>query len=90
MIRVLSKEAHSLSGLVELIENSGSLSFLEHCEPNPCQNGGTCNEIKEGYECICSSGFKGSDCEGKEDKQLNVIVCSQRAKTLITYVQQTT
>lgn len=35
-----------------------------HCEGDPCMNGATCNEVRDGYECICPTGFKGTDCEG--------------------------
>ena len=35
------------------------------CDPNPCQNGGTCTVIVKGYECTCAAGFMGSHCEGK-------------------------
>ena len=35
-----------------------------HCIPNPCQNGATCNEVKDGYECQCTPGYKGTDCDG--------------------------
>lgn len=35
-----------------------------HCSPSPCQNGATCNEVKDGYECMCAPGYKGTDCDG--------------------------
>jgi EGF-like domain. len=42
------------------------LFFLSaHCDGDPCMNGATCNEVREGYECVCPTGFKGTDCEGK-------------------------
>lgn len=35
------------------------------CNPNPCQNGGTCNDRSElnRVECVCPPGFIGSKCE---------------------------
>ena len=40
------------------------LRLVGHCEGDPCMNGATCNEVRDGYECICPTGFKGTDCEG--------------------------
>ena len=34
------------------------------CEPNPCQNGGTCTETHGTYQCDCSPGWSGLSCEG--------------------------
>ncbi len=33
------------------------------CQPNPCQNGGTCSEQGTGYVCMCPDGFSGASCE---------------------------
>ena len=35
------------------------------CDPNPCQNGGTCvlNGLGMSYICDCSSGYEGIFCE---------------------------
>ena len=35
----------------------------DHCAPNPCQNGGTCQDNPTGYTCTCPTGFSGTDCE---------------------------
>ncbi|KAK2157989.1 hypothetical protein LSH36_179g02007 [Paralvinella palmiformis] len=37
------------------------------CEPNPCQNNGSCYYVRGDpeYECQCESGFVGNNCEYK-------------------------
>ena len=36
---------------------------IDECDPNPCQNGGTCNDGINSYKCECVSGFNGTNCE---------------------------
>ena len=33
------------------------------CDTLPCQNGGTCLDVTDGYACSCVSGFYGKTCE---------------------------
>ena len=42
----------------------------DDCNPNPCQNGGTCTDDVGGYICTCQPGFTGTDCE------INIDDCS--------------
>ena len=36
---------------------------IDECGSSPCQNGGTCTDLVDGYTCTCSAGYTGSDCE---------------------------
>ena len=36
---------------------------INECESNPCEHGGTCTDMQDGYSCACESGFTGSECE---------------------------
>jgi hypothetical protein len=34
----------------------------DHCSPNPCANGGTCENGATGYTCNCTPGYTGANC----------------------------
>ena len=37
---------------------------INECASDPCQNGGTCVDMVDGYECLCTdTGYEGTDCE---------------------------
>lgn len=35
---------------------------IDECQPNPCQNGGTCYDRVNGYECACTPTYMGKNC----------------------------
>ncbi|GFU48833.1 hypothetical protein NPIL_612961, partial [Nephila pilipes] len=37
------------------------------CTENPCKNGGTCKDVKNGFECVCPSPYSGKICDTKAD-----------------------
>ncbi|XP_071853924.1 uncharacterized protein [Apostichopus japonicus] len=37
--------------------------FRTFCSSSPCQNLGTCQDLRDRYECICPRGFAGANCE---------------------------
>ena len=43
---------------------------IDECAPDPCHNGGTCEDGVNEYTCQCSAGYTGTNCEdGKYDHQ---------------------
>ncbi|XP_060574323.1 coagulation factor XII-like [Ruditapes philippinarum] len=34
----------------------------DKCSPNPCENGGTCDNQEDGYYCTCTDGYEGLMC----------------------------
>ena len=37
-------------------------NYIGTCIPNPCMNGGNCEEISNDYICQCTSGYVGKNC----------------------------
>ena len=36
---------------------------IDECGSNPCENGGTCTDLQDGYSCACEPGFTGTVCQ---------------------------
>jgi len=56
-------EADTITGeiLGFFVESSSS---SDACDPNPCQNDGTCQDIGNGnYKCECPGVYGGDNCE---------------------------
>ena len=35
---------------------------IDDCESTPCENGGTCEDGVNSYNCTCMPGYSGHDC----------------------------
>ncbi|KAB0800392.1 hypothetical protein PPYR_06132 [Photinus pyralis] len=48
------------------------------CINNPCLNGGTCNPLSNSYNCTCSQGYTGANCDTdiNECKYTGMSVCN--------------
>ena len=52
----------TFSGLI----NSSLFSVANECNSQPCQNGGVCRDVRQGYYCECPGSFTGKNCERRE------------------------
>ena len=41
-------------------------SEIFECASSPCQFGGTCEDLVDGYKCHCTTAFEGAHCERRE------------------------
>lgn len=39
---------------------------LRPCLSSPCMNGATCEDMSDGYSCVCTEGYTGIHCETGE------------------------
>ena len=35
---------------------------INDCDPNPCENGGSCTDGVDSYSCTCVAGYTSDDC----------------------------
>lgn len=54
---------------------------LSVCHPNPCYNGGSCDENNSGFVCICPETYKGALCKGERQ-----FVTLNRAAQSVNYI----
>ena len=47
---------------------------IDDCQPQPCQNNGTCHDLVNNYRCECLVGFNGTNCENSMKISSRVIL----------------
>ena len=63
---------------------NGSLLTVENpCDPNPCQNNGSCVPNSGAVECECSDQFQGVRCEEMIPDASELCVCSVSVKFIL-------
>ena len=63
------------------------------CAPNPCTNGGTCEDKVNNYTCTCPMGYAGRNCQESESvvnvHLLETIITEQyREVFFLTFLKQ--
>ena len=51
------------STTIQSNESIFSILDIDKCASSPCQNGGTCTNMVNGYNCTCTAGYDGENCE---------------------------
>lgn len=36
---------------------------INECDPNPCENGASCDDLLNDYQCSCLPGYTGTNCQ---------------------------
>ncbi|XP_063414057.1 uncharacterized protein LOC134696285 isoform X2 [Mytilus trossulus] len=88
-IRTLRRPETSdeIPGNAALCEPCNSTCEVDRCDPNPCQNNGSCVDFKENYTCTCTDGWKGENCTKDINECLDkkrTAMCSQHSDCLNT------
>ncbi|XP_074596985.1 cubilin-like, partial [Brevipalpus obovatus] len=50
------------------LQDLNTLIIKNECQPNPCKNGATCIDEFNDYQCLCTNGFDGRNCDNDVDE----------------------
>ncbi|XP_041982769.1 cubilin-like [Aricia agestis] len=62
-ITALSQRIRTLNIRVRTLQNRLNSRGADECQSHPCENGGTCLNLVNGYHCLCPSAWKGRNCD---------------------------
>ena len=54
------------------------------CASQPCRNGGTCQSLNGNtFQCICPSGYSGSDCSTRKFTSLSTVKYREKMRVVV-------
>ena len=62
------------TAMTELYDNHFNLLDVDECLTSPCKNGATCVNNDGGYQCQCSAGWTGDQCDKGTLRWLNTVL----------------
>ncbi|XP_072933024.1 cubilin-like [Epargyreus clarus] len=62
-ITFLSRRVNRLANRVSTLQTLLNSRRSDECESQPCEHGGTCLNLVNGYHCLCPSNWEGKNCE---------------------------
>ncbi|CAB3228775.1 unnamed protein product [Arctia plantaginis] len=62
-ITMLWRRLNNLRRKVLALENQITSRSKDECDSHPCQHGGTCLNLINGYHCLCPPNWEGRDCD---------------------------
>lgn len=62
-ISALWRKVNNLNRKVTWLQNQINNRPKDECDSHPCQHGGTCLNLVDGYYCLCPSNWEGRDCD---------------------------
>lgn len=71
----------SLDNIIDTVRDS-ICDATDECNPNPCGNNGQCRDLRNGYYCICRTGFTGQNCERRCGGELDVLYIVDRSGSI--------
>ena len=68
---------------LKLLITTGPLVEILACASSPCQFGGTCEELIDGYKCNCTAPHEGVHCERSKYQRM---MCSERRRNAFEHL----
>ncbi|KAJ8727242.1 hypothetical protein PYW08_015639 [Mythimna loreyi] len=62
-ISLLWRKVNNIHRKVINLQNQLNNRGKDECESHPCEHGGTCLNLVNGYHCLCPSNWEGRDCD---------------------------
>nr|XP_036671656.1 cubilin homolog [Drosophila suzukii] len=61
--RILRRQLQKVERVTGILRTVTANLVRNECDSSPCQNGGTCHDAYQAFQCECTAGWQGVTCE---------------------------